>query len=229
VSGLDAQRKACLKGESKPPPDKCDRLKELGEPKLLPAADLARKLKEIGYAWATEEMPVIPAHFFTLAAKANRAKANYFLAPDLTKLKKDHVTGYAGSASYSYFRKSFLLTGGFSLERSYKNSDEVEVCTPIPDTTSTQCISGAIGAPSYGYARIGFAEGRWLLGRGKIAIAPRAEYDFTGSTYAVRVPVYLAPTKDKSLIGGIAVGYTNKDDEGLGISVFIGKAFSFFD
>jgi hypothetical protein len=229
VGALEVQVKACAEGKSKLPTEKCDRLKELGEPKLLPAPALDKVLNEIQMAWAVQEMPAGPAHFISFGAKANRAKANYFVLPDLTELKKDHVTGYGGTASYSYFRRSYLLTGGFSLERSYKNNDEVEVCTPIPDTTSTQCITGAIGAPKYGYARIGFAEGRWLLGKGKIAIAPRAEYDFTGSTYAVRFPVYLAPDKNKSLIGGIVVGYTDKDDEGLGISVFIGKAFSFFE
>lgn len=121
-----------------------------------------------------------------------------------------------------------MFSGGFSVEKSYKSNSDVEVCTPIENSTSTKCITGPIGAPTHSYARILFAETRLLIVAEKFAIAPRAEYDFKASKYAVRLPIYIAPNKAKALTGGIGLGYTNKNDEGFGASVFVGKAFSFF-
>jgi hypothetical protein len=229
AEGLEARRKECAEGKSKLKPEQCALIIARGEAKVVPATVLIEKLPVIVSAWAEQMLPRAPAHFINLGTKVNRAKANYFAEIDFTQLQKEHTTGYGGSASYSYFRRPYLLTGGFSIEKSYKNNDEVEVCTPLPDTTALRCITGSIGPPTRTWARIGFAEARWLVGNGRVGIAPRAEYDFTGSTYAVRVPIYLAPDKKKSLIGGIALGYTDKDDEGFGVSVFVGKAFSFFD
>lgn len=49
----------------------------------------------------------------------------------------------------------------------------------------------------------------------------------------MRLPIYLAPDKEKALTGGIALGYADKGKdemkaEGFGASVFIGKVFSFY-
>jgi hypothetical protein len=170
-----------------------------------------------------------PAHLFSLGAKANRKKANYFLEPDFAQLKKGHTTGYGASATYSFVRQNRMHSGGFSLEKTYKGGDEVEVCAEIAGSTALRCITGPIGAPKHKYGRIAFAESRWIARSGRLGWAPRAEYDFSDSTYAIRIPIYVAPNKEKALIGGIAIGYTNKDDEGFGAAVFIGKALSLFD
>jgi hypothetical protein len=235
VDTIEVARKECIEGKSTLDPGICQRLKDLGEAKLPTGAALSVRLDRIRSKWVEMARDIEakdlerPAHFITVAAKVNRAKANYFAETDLTTLVKDHSTGYGGTASYSRFYGRRLLSAGFSIEKSYKANDEVEVCSPIAGTTSLKCITGPIGPPKDSFARIAHAEARWLSRSARIAVAPRMEYDFTGSTFAVRVPVYLAPDKKKSLIGGIALGYTDKDDAGFGVSVFVGKAFSFFE
>ena len=44
----------------------------------------------------------------------------------------------------------------------------------------------------------------------------------------MRVPIYLARNKEGALTGGITFGYSSSDED-LGVAVFIGKEFGFFD
>jgi hypothetical protein len=231
VESINAARMKCVEyGEHVPASEdnKCTRLKAHSEARLTPDASDSKRLRRVLNRIDAVERRASPVTLLTLGAKVNRKKSNYFAESDFTKLTKNHSTGYGASITYSYLKGSRMLSGGFSLEKSYKSNSDVEVCSPIEGSTSLQCITGPIGEPTHTYARIVFAETRWLVVAERLAVAPRAEYDFTGSNYAVRLPIYIAPNKDKALTGGIAISYTDKDDEGFGASVFVGKAFSFF-
>ncbi len=66
-----------------------------------------------------------------------------------------------------------------------------------------------------------------MIVTGAFAVAPRIEYDLTSSKFAAKLPIYLAPDKNKTLTGGITLGYVTHGD-GFGAAVFVNKAFSFF-
>ena len=62
--------------------------------------------------------------------------------------------------------------------------------------------------------------------RHRFALSPRVEYGVKTHDYGVQLPIYLAANKDRILDGGIGIGWTNIDH--WGVSIFVGKAFSFF-
>lgn len=229
IDAATAMAKKCTEKPPTLPADvaMCKRLKEQ-PPKLSRRAENEGYLRNVVEKIDAVEARATPATLLTLGAKVNRKKANYFAEPDYTKLKDHHTTGYGGNLTLSHVRNSWMVLGGYALEKNYQAKPDVEVCTPIEDSTSTKCITGPIGEPTHSFTRMLFVEGRVLIIAQRLAVAPRAEYDFEKSNYAVRLPIYIAPNKSKLLTGGIALGYTDKDDEGFGISVFVGKAFSFF-
>lgn len=163
----------------------------------------------------------------TLGTKANRKKDAYFNKSDLATLIKDHTTGYGANITLSQIRGNVLYAGGFSYEKTYKSDDPTQVCSPVTGSTSLKCLSGTIGAPKQMFSRIVFTEARVLIKTGVFALAPRVEYDFTASKFAAKLPLYFAPDKNKTLTGGIALGYVTHGD-GFGVAVFVNKAFSFY-
>jgi hypothetical protein len=164
----------------------------------------------------------------TFGTKANRQKVAYFNKTDLTTLIKDHSTGYGVNLAGSSVWPMWMLSGGFSYEKTFKNVDSVQICSPVSaGSTSSKCLTGTIGPPPGMYARILFAESRILISVGALAVAPRLEYDFTAAKFAAKLPLYFAPDKNKALIGGITLGYVTHGD-GFGVEVFVGKAFSFY-
>jgi len=96
-----------------------------------------------------------------------------------------------------------MYSAGLSYEKSYKNGDPVQVCSPVSGSASLKCPSGSIGAPKDMFSKIVFTESRILLKVGAFAVAPRIEYDFAASKFAAKLPIYLAPNKDKVLTGGL--------------------------
>jgi hypothetical protein len=211
-------------------------LKNNGQPAaLIPDALNDMYLKHLGGDRLSEyERSAKPLTLFTFGTTVNRRKTTYFNSSDLTTLVKDHVTGYGGSLGASQLRGNVLYSGGLSYEKTFKDGDSVQYCSPVESSTTTQCTSSTLGAPTHKFARIVFLESRVLIKTGAFAAAPRMEYDFTATKFAAKLPLYIAPNSDKVLTGGIALGYTSKgkDDkkaDGFGATLFVNKAFSFFD
>jgi hypothetical protein len=195
---------------------------------LIPDAQSDKYLKKLdGNRIAQWERTEKPVTLFTLGTTVNRQKVAYFAPSDLSTLIKDHTTGYGADLSASTISSNWMLSGGFSYEKSYKSNDSVQVCSPVSGSTSLTCPSGSIGAPKEMFARIVFLESRILIETAAFAIAPRLEYDFTASKFAAKLPIYLAPNKEKVLTGGIALGYATHGD-GFSATVFVNKAFSLF-
>jgi hypothetical protein len=195
---------------------------------LIPDARDEKYLKNLdGNRLAQWQRSEKPLTLFTLGTTVNRQKVGYFNTSDLSTLIQDHTTGYGVNFTASRISGALMYSGGFSYEKAYKNNDTVQVCSPVSRSTSLKCPAGAIGAPKEMFSRIVFTEARWLVKSDVFAIAPRLEYDFTASKFAAKLPIYLAPNKDKVLTGGIALGYVTHGD-GFGASVFVNKAFSLF-
>jgi hypothetical protein len=209
----------------------CDKFKN----KLSWKATLTDKAKHASYLQNLQDkIDVVESasesklvRVLTVGTKENRQKVAYFDKSDLSTLIKDHSTGYGVNVAYSLVWPSWMLSGGFSYEKTFKNTDSVQICSPVPMSTSSKCLTGTIGQPPEMYSRILFAESRILISVGALAVGPRVEYDLTASKFAAKVPLYFAPDKDKTLIGGITLGYVTHGD-GFGVEVFVGKAFSFY-
>jgi hypothetical protein len=230
VDGLKAHAKKCDDYKEPPAPleqQNCARLKAQKVIKPSPLASNAAYLRRILAQVDEIERQQSRIYMLTFGTTVNRQKVTYFNKNDLATLVKDHVTGYGAHVAYTTIRGNLFYSAGFSYEKTYKNADTSQICSPVTGSTSLKCSDGGIGAPTHTFSRIIFSEARYLIITGALAIAPRVEYDFTSSKFAAKLPIYLAPNKDKVLSGGVTLGYVTHGD-GFGAAVFVNKTFSFF-
>jgi hypothetical protein len=92
---------------------------------------------------------------------------------------------------------------------------------------SLECKRATLAPPERSTTDLAFAEWRRLAGK-HWALSPRLEYDLNDSEWAFRMPVYFITDAKGAFTAGVSVGYTTKDED-LGFSVFVSKAFTFFD
>jgi len=166
------------------------------------------------------------AHSVTLALTANRQKFSFASEATPTEVTDANKTGKGISLSYSYIMPSSVLAIGVSYQKSFKGADEVQICSPIGSTGSTQCSSAALKGPTESTDKLIFAEYRAAIGS-NVALSPRVEYKTTKSDVGVSLPIYLAKNEQHVLDGGVSLGWTREDH--FAASVFVSKAFQFFD
>jgi len=173
-----------------------------------------------------------PLTMLTVALKGNTQHFDYVLEDDLITAQAADKKGAGITVALTHVLRSSAWIFGYSHENSYKGSDPVQLCMPVAETGATSCKQAAIGAPKKQPAEIAFIENRAAFGAGRFALAPRVEFDFEKSNWAVRLPFYFIANKDKELIAGFALGYSEaakeKKQEEFGASVFISKAFTFY-
>lgn len=211
---------ACL------PPKTCPAPEPLADP-AEPVENLKARLKSLDRSRLADNASTI--RLITLGVSANQKDFSYVLGTAPTEVLKSDKTGSGASIGYTEVHGRWLWSVGYSRERSYKGADKLNVCSPIGTTGSASCKEAAVGAPTFSDTDIAFAEARWTIAPAKLALSPRIEYDADESAWAVRIPIYLATNAKDELTGGIVLGYTTGDEDDLGIAVFVGKAFSFFD
>jgi hypothetical protein len=173
-----------------------------------------------------------PLTTLTLALKANQQHFDYVLVEDLATAKSSDKKGTGITVALTHVLRSSAWIVGYSHEESYKGSDVVQLCTPVGMTGATSCKQATIGAPKKETAELAFVENRMAIIGGRFGFAPRVEFDFKKSNWAVRLPLYFIANKDKQLTAGFALGYSEgereKKKEEFGASVFISKAFTFY-
>jgi len=165
------------------------------------------------------------------AVTYNERKFNYVLPSDPTTALKQQRSGAGVTASATYVADTWLTTFGYSHEKSYESGAGTQICSPIGTTGSLSCGDATLGAPDKTATELGFVEARAAFTHRHeliFAIAPRVEYDFKASDWAVRFPFYFVANSAGQLTAGVALGYTHKKDD-FGASVFISKPFQFFD
>lgn len=163
----------------------------------------------------------------TLALAGNRQKLSYASAATPSVITEEIKYGYGASLAYTRVGGGYVLGAGLSWEKAYKGGKEQEICNPIGTTGSLACDKGSLDAPTTEKDEILFVEYRAWPRFGSLAWSPRVEYNFDGSDFGVRVPVFLVADPKRVLDGGIALGWTS--DEHFTASVFISKSFTFFD
>ena len=169
-----------------------------------------------------------PISLWTVGATANEQKFSFALPETPTQVDHDDKNGWAVSAVFTRLSRAFLWSVGYSHEESYEAAAKVDICSPIGATGSSSCRQASLGAPTSQQSELAFAEVRWILPSRKLALSPRMQFDIEESEWAVRVPVYLVRNQQGAFTTGLALGYTSKDSD-VGLAVFVGKEFAFFD
>jgi hypothetical protein len=163
----------------------------------------------------------------TLAATGNRQKFTFASMATPTKTTDEVDFGRGVSLTVVIVKSSAVFSAGAFYERSYKGAKEMQICSPIGTTGSSQCSTGALQAPKESTDKLLFVELRSAIERsGNLAISPRVEYKTTTSDVGIKLPIYFIPNDKRLLDGGISLGWTKEDHFTAG--VFVGKAFSFF-
>lgn len=127
-----------------------------------------------------------------------------------------------------YTPRNGLVSVGYGFERGWKPAGAARnICTAISGTSSSECRTAPVGAPSIEDQHEIRVEQRVFFSKGRAAVAPIVAYDVKGKSTTVTVPLYFFATKDANLAGGIK-GSWNSRDHDTSVAVFVGPAFTIF-
>lgn len=169
-----------------------------------------------------------PLTILTVAATANTQHFKYVLDDSLDKVKAADKRGVGITFAATHVLRTSAVSYGYSHEESYNGADETQLCRALGTTGATTCSSAVIGAPEKQKAELAFTQYRVAFKAGRFALAPRVEFDVKKSKWAARVPFYFLANKAQELTAGVAVGYSEGEDEEFGAAIFISKAFTFY-
>ncbi len=115
-----------------------------------------------------------------------------------------------------------LFTLGFRYEDAYKAQRSQTIC-PLPGTDPVMvCETGPVGEPAKKEQSVAYIEFRRQVI--KLAVSPRASYDFESDVLGVELPVYLWRDTKGAFTGGIKAGWRD-DTNDFDLGVFVGSAF----
>jgi len=150
-----------------------------------------------------------------------------FNDPTSLESQEDTLYGFSGTAAFGLLTHSDnLWSAGFRAERSYKEQDKIDLCSPIPNSTTLVCESGRLGSPDREYEQVLYAEYRRFFH--SIAINPRVSHGFHNDVTGVDVPVYFLKDADNGFTGGVRAGWRSDTDD-LSVSVFVGAVLRLWD
>jgi len=164
----------------------------------------------------------------TVEFTMNRQDFEYSSETAPAEFQSDTKEGYGAALTYSSVRQRSVTSIGYQWERTYAGAETLQVCSPLADDGSLRCAEGALGGPQLKEQQIVFAEWRAILPSplNGIAMGPRVEYSPDESSWAFRLPIYLARNSAQQFTGGIALNW-DQDTDGA-VTVFVGKAFDLF-
>lgn len=167
-------------------------------------------------------------HGMIFAITANRQEFDYADAATPATVNKAIKWGYGASLGYTLILPKSVFLAGVSYEQAYKGGKDTQICSPIGTTGSLMCQNAALLAPAKKEDEIVSVEYRTIIPwRIPIALAPRVQFSLKQSQFGVKLPIYVAPDPKHVLDGGIAFAWTEEDH--FGVSIFVSKAFKFFD
>jgi hypothetical protein len=119
-----------------------------------------------------------------------------------------------------------FVLASYSYSQAFSPAPSTSLCTPLSGTSvpgATTCRTVALGAPTADKGSTVGLELRRISASG-IGIAPAVRYLFDSDVTTVEVPIYFIPGSDKSMVGGVRVGWRS-DQKNVTVSVFVGGAF----
>jgi hypothetical protein len=184
---------------------------------------IAAKAEQSYFGLAEEYAPpVVPS--VSLALDGNQQSFSFVTPSSPTKVTSEGKNGAGASLVASALGPNWLASLSFSYARSWTAQSSGQVCTPIAGSSSSQCVTAALGAPTEKTQRLVTAEFRARLGS-TLALSPQVQYSESDSKWAVSLPIYLVADTSKVLNGGVTVGWTTATH--FGAAVFVGKPFTF--
>lgn len=167
-------------------------------------------------------------HGVTFAITANRQEFDYADVATPATVNEDIKEGYGASIGYILILPKSVFLAGVSYEQAYKGGEDTQICSPIGSTGSLRCQNAALSAPVKKEDEIVSVEYRTIIPwQIPVAVAPRVQYSLKQSQFGVKLPIYVAPDPKNAMDGGIAFAWTEEDH--FGVSIFVSKAFKFFD
>lgn len=128
-----------------------------------------------------------------------------------------------------------LASLAFRYERSFKESDPETMCIEIEE--GLKCASGRFGGPDGKEAyvldlslrrQIPIVTVNRIFQLERLAVAPKASFDFEADVFGIDLPIYLWGTSDGNLNGGFRTGWRD-DTDNFVFSIFVGSNFGFFN
>jgi hypothetical protein len=185
--------------------------------------DIAEQADRAYFTIAEKWAPsLVPSLSFTL--DGNQQSFSWVTANNPAKVSKEDKNGAGASLVASALGPTWLASLSYSYAQSWTGQPSGQVCSPIPNTSASNCVTAALGAPTERIQRLITAEYRKRLGA-TFALSPQVQYDTSASKWAVNLPIYLVADASKVLNGGVTLGWTTASH--FGAAVFIGKPFSF--
>jgi hypothetical protein len=183
---------------------------------------IAGEAKKDYYGIAQAYSPWVPSAALTL--DGNQQSFTYVQASSPTKTTSESKDGTGVSLVASLLHDDWLASLSYAYTESYKAQPSGQVCSPIAGSTSSNCLTAALGAPKETVDHLIIAEFRMRFS-GTLAVSPQVQYSTAQSQWGVQIPVYLVADKTKALNGGITFGWTSATH--FGAQIFVGKPFSF--
>jgi hypothetical protein len=145
-----------------------------------------------------------------------------YITPQLGAGSERH-TGRGASFSTSFISptRDWLFSVGGKYQQVYRSNDEVVLCPPDNGVDPVQCQSGSLGPPTRKTTRVLWGEVRGSFK--DFGYSLRASHDLASGETGVDLPIYFIRNNDGDLSGGLRLGWTDKQDFGVGI--FLSKPF----
>lgn len=175
------------------------------------------------------ERRIPPVSAVTFGAKVKYGVRQFsFRDPDTLASQEQQESPWSASAYAFYVFGQNSIGGGIELQHSYKEQQQVQICTDLPMHIGVStCSNGRIGAPVQRQRRLAFLEMHHNQRQRQFAISPRISYDIEKGETGLNVPVYLIRNQDGLLTGGIQVGWQSESNE-MSVGFFVGQAFSYY-
>ncbi|MEQ1498678.1 MAG: hypothetical protein ABL914_08435 [Novosphingobium sp.] len=159
-------------------------------------------------------------------------KFDYFDTSTLAS-QSQTKSSFSGGISVTYLphldsATVFILS--FQAKRDYSEADIETYCPTSTTLPAVKCTTGVFAPPQEeldykvsGKIRISPTSHGDLL---PIGIEIAGAYDFHDRSWGVEVPIYLIPSKDGKLIGGLRAAYDSKKGD-FQFGIFVGTPFTF--
>jgi hypothetical protein len=158
-----------------------------------------------------------------LSAQIGRDDFDYL---DLLQPQNEQKTaskkGYslAAGAGRGFDELHTFLSISYRSSKSFKASDEVEVCQPHGAAGALTCSDAAIAPPKERRLSLLALESRSFFA--SFAVAPKIGYDFKVKKWRADVPLYLFRNDQGGFIGGLSTAW-QEGERHLAFAAFIGR------
>jgi hypothetical protein len=164
-----------------------------------------------------------------LSVRGEMGRATFkFRDAELAK-KQETRMNYAVTGTVGVLTATDVLYAlNYSLGRSFKGGDPIELCQPITDRTATTCEADVIlsGPKQEDRHQLEFQLKKYLSD--DVGAQLFVTRDLKQKGWGFEVPIHFLKDKEDGLAGGLVLSYRT-DKKAFDVSVFIGQVFGVFN